>query len=312
VRIVSLLPSATETVCQLGLSDELVGVSPDSDWPVEAVRGLPVLNTVAIDVSQLTSAEIDAAASARHGGASLYHVDQELLRNLRPDLILTQEICEVCAVSRRDVELATRTLGYRPEILSMSPVNLEQVLEDVQRVAQVADVVERGSQLSASLRAQLECVRRRTAGLAQPRVFCMEWLDPPWTAGHWVPEMVELAGGYDWLGTPGGPSRRIAWRAVVEYAPEVLMLIPCSLELDRIAAEFKVLRKLPGWTDLPAVRAGRVFAGDTHLFSRSGPRLVDGAAVLARMLHPDVFAESLADGQALRISTDGTRLVPYR
>src|SRR5262249_55755785 len=206
----------------------------------------------------------------------------------------------------------TRTLGYRPEILSLSPVNLEQVLEDVERVAQVAGVVERGSQLSASLRARLERVRRRAAGLGQPRVFCMEWLDPPWTAGHWGPEMVELAGGSDRLGTPGGPSRRIAWQDVLEYAPEVLVLIPCSLELDRVAAEFTVLRELPGWADLPAVRAGRVFAGDTHLFSRSGPRLVDGAKVLGRMLHPDVFAEPLADGQALRVSADGTRLVPYR
>jgi iron complex transport system substrate-binding protein len=312
VRIVSLLPSATETVCLLGLADELVGVSADSDWPVEAVQGLPVLNTVAIDTSQLTSAEIDAAASADHRGASLYHVDSELLRTIRPDLILTQEICEVCAVSRREVELATQTLGYRPEILSLSPVNLEQVLEDVERVADVARVVERGSQLSASLRSRLEGVRRRAAGLPRPRVFCMEWLDPPWTAGHWVPEMVELAGGCDRLSTPGGPSRRIAWQDVLEYAPDVLVLIPCSLELDRVAAEFKVLRELPGWSDMPAARAGGVFAGDTHLFSRSGPRLVDGAEVLGRMLHPDVFTAPLADGQALRVSADGTRLVPYR
>jgi iron complex transport system substrate-binding protein len=124
--------------------------------------------------------------------------------------------------------------------------------------------------------------------------------------------MVELAGGCDRLDTPGGPSRRIAWQDVLEYAPEVVVLIPCSLELDRVAAEFKALRELPGWADLPAARAGRVFAGDTHLFSRSGPRLVDGADVLGRMLHPDVFAAPLADGQALRVSADGTRLVPYR
>jgi iron complex transport system substrate-binding protein len=312
VRIVSLLPSATELVCLLGLADQLVGVSADSDWPVEAVQGLPVLNTVAIDTSQLSSAEIDAAAGAGHHGGSLYHVDRERLRSIRPDLILTQEICEVCAVSRRDVELATQTLGYRPEILSLSPVNLEQVLEDVARVADVAAVVERGSQLSASLRVRLESVRRRAAGLARPRVFCMEWLDPPWTAGHWVPELVEIAGGCDRLGTAGGPSRRIAWQEVLADAPGVLVLIPCSLELDRVAVEFDLVRARPAWSSLPAVRAGRVFAADTHLFSRSGPRLVDGAEVLGRILHPDAFAAPLADGQALKLSADGTRLVPYR
>ena len=313
MRIVSLLPSATEIVCLLGLEEQLVGVSADSDWPVEVVKHLPVLNTVSIDTSQLTSREIDAAASDNgHKGASLYHVDPELLRTLRPDLILTQEICEVCAVSRRDVELATRTLGYTPRVLSLSPVTLNQVLEDVDLVARNAGADRPTADLVQGLARRLDGVRRRAAELPRPRVFCMEWLDPPYTAGHWVPEMVELAGGRDELGTPAGPSRRIAWQDVVDYAPEVVVLMPCSLELDRVSQEFSLLRGLPGWDALPAVGAGQVYAGHTHLFSRSGPRLVDGVEVLARMLHPAVFDEPVPAGRALRVSPNGDRLEPFR
>ncbi len=311
VRIVSLLPSATEIVCLLGLEDQLVGVSADSDWPVEVVKRQPVLNTVSIDTSQLTSREIDAAAGDGHRGASLYHVDSELLRTLRPDVILTQEICEVCAVSRRDVELATRTLGYTPRVLSLSPVTLDQVLEDIDLVARTAGVEEHGLDVVDKLRARLDAVRRRAAGLMRPRVFCMEWLDPLYTAGPWVPEMVDIAGGADELGTPAGPSRRVDWRDVVAYASEVVVLMPCSLELDRVAAEFEVLRELPGWQRLPAVQSGQVFAGHTHLFSRSGPRLLDGVEALARMLHPECFSEPMPSQHALKVSADGQRLEPY-
>ena len=274
-----------------------------------------MLNTVSIDTSQLSSREIDAAASADgHRGASLYHVDADLLRSLRPELILTQEICEVCAVSRKDVELATRTLGYTPTVLSLSPVTLEQVLDDMDLVARSAGDPGRSAQPVRELRARVERVRARAAGLPRPRVFCMEWLDPPYTAGHWVPEMVDIAGGRDELGTPAGPSRRIAWDDVVAYAPEVVVLMPCSLDLERVSDEFALVRALPGWEDLPAARSGQVFAGHTHLFSRSGPRLVDGLEALARMLHPDRFAEPLPPDQALKVlsTSDGTRLEPYR
>jgi iron complex transport system substrate-binding protein len=314
VRIISLLPSATEIVSVLGLDDMLVGVSQDSDWPPAVVSQLPVLNTVSIDTQAMSSREIDEAASAGggHQGASLYHVDADLLRQLQPDLVLTQEICEVCAVSRRDVELATKTLGYTPRILSLSPVTIEQVLEDIELVARSAGEAGRGLQPVLQLRTRLEAVREKTAGLGRPRVFCMEWLDPPYTAGHWVPEMVELAGGQDDLGTAAGPSRRIDWQDVVAYAPEVVVLMPCSLELERIAAELPLLRNLPNWHDLPAVKSGQVYAGHTHLFSRSGPRLVDGVEALARMLHPGVFDQPIPWGQALKLSPSGDHLEPYQ
>jgi iron complex transport system substrate-binding protein len=312
VRIISLLPSATETVCLLGLEDQLVGVSADSDWPREVVERLPVLNTVSIDTRALTSREIDQAAAAGHRGASLYHVDAELLRHLQPDLILTQEICEVCAVSRRDVDLAARTLGYTPAVLSLSPATLEQVVSDVAWIAAETGATQRAAEVVRGLTARLEAVRQRAAGLAPVRVFCMEWLDPPYTAGHWVPEMVEIAGGCDKLGTPGGPSRRVGWQQIVEYAPEVIVLMPCSLTLQRVADEFATVRRLPSWETLPAIRARRVYAGDTHLFSRSGPRLVDGVEVLARMLHPEVFEQPVAAGHAMKLSDDGRQLEEFR
>ncbi len=312
VRIVSLLPSATEIVCLLGLEEQLVGVSADSDWPVEVVKRQPVLNTVSLDPTQLTSKEIDAAASEGHRGASLYHVDPDLLRSLRPEVILTQEICDVCAVSRRDVELATQRLGYTPRVLSLSPLTLGQVLEDIDLVARTAGVANHSGDVVNGLCARLDSVRARAAGLARPRVFCMEWLDPPYTAGHWVPEMVDIAGGEDKLGTPAGPSRQIAWQDVVAYAPEVVVLMPCSLDLERVASEFELVRALPGWAELPAVQSGQVFAGHTHLFSRSGPRLIDGVEVLARMLHPDCFSEPIPSDQALKVSSNGQRLEPYQ
>ncbi len=312
MRIVSLLPSATEIVCQLGLSDCLVGVSADSDWPAQIVARLPVLNTVAIDTSRLTSRQIDEAASEGHRGASLYHIDPQLLRSMQPDVVLTQEMCDVCAVTRRDVELATATLGYTPRVLSLSPVSVDAMLDDIELIGRLGEVPERGAAVVAQLRARLASVAERAISLARPRVFCMEWLDPPYTAGHWVPEMVELAGGRDQLGTPGGASRRIDWAAIVQCAPDVLILIPCSLDLERVAVEFDLLRTLPDWDSLPAVQSRRVYAGDTNLFSRSGPRLIDGVEVLARLLHPATFEQPLAPGQALAMSADGQRLEPFR
>jgi iron complex transport system substrate-binding protein len=312
VRIVALHPAATEIVHLLGLDNSLVGVSADSDWPPELVQRVPLLNTIAMDTRAMSSREIDAAAAAGHQGASLYHVDAERLRSVRPELILTQEVCEVCAVSRRDVDLATQTLGYSPIVMSLNPVTLEQMLEDVETVARAAGVPQQGRALVRDRRARVEAVSARTAGLHRPRVFCMEWLDPPYSAGHWVPEMVNLAGGREDIGTPGGFSREIEWSEVIDYQPDVIVLIPCSLGLDQIATEFPSLRTRLSWAQIPAARAGRVYAADTHLFSCSGPRLVEGVEVLARLIHPEVIGNRLCEVQALKVSDDGTRLERYR
>jgi iron complex transport system substrate-binding protein len=311
MRIVSLLPGATETLACLGLQEALVGISADTTWPPE-VLDRPVLNTVALDPRPLSSREIDAAASADgHRGASLYHVDPERLRAVRPDLILTQEVCDVCAVSRRDVDRAAKALGYAPTVLSLAPATLDDVLADIGRIATAAGVGERGAAVVAELRRRLDAVRARTAGLEGPRVVSLEWLDPLYCAGHWVPEMVEIAGGEDQLGVHGGPSRVITWEAVRAAAPDVLVLMPCSLPPERVAAEFGLVRDRPGWWELPAVRSGRVYAGHTRLFSQSGPRLVEGVEVLARLLHPERFPEPLPEDYALRVSADGRRLEPF-
>ena len=315
MRIASLVASATEIVAYLGLEQQLVGVSADSDWPPRVVKDLPVLNTIAFNPDTMSSAEIDAAANAGHTGASLYHVDGELLRSLHPDLVLTQEVCEVCSVSRHDVDQATEMLGYTPRMLSLNAVNLEEVFADIQSVATEVGVAEQGQAQVASLRERLERVRQRHNSRVQsrrPRVLCLEWLDPLYSAGHWIPQMVALAGGREELGNDGGPSREISFEDVLEYAPDVIVLMPCSLPLERVAAEFPQLRERAGWDELPAVRNRRVFAGHTDLYARAGPRLVDGVETLARMLDPDCFPEPLPDNQALKISADGLRLDPFR
>jgi iron complex transport system substrate-binding protein len=203
-------------------------------------------------------------------------------------------------------------LGYAPNVLSLNAVNLEQVFADIEQVSQSAGVADRAADRLGSLRERLDLVRQRSAGAPQPRVLCMEWLDPPYCAGHWIPEMVELAGGKDELGFPAGPSREVTWRDVADYAPEVLILMPCSLSLERVASEFDGLRGQAGWDRLPAVQARRVYVGHTDLFSRSGPRLVDGVETLAHMLHPECFEQALPDKVALRISSDGQSLEAYR
>lgn len=313
MRIVSLVASATEIAAALGLGERLVGVSADSDWPTEAVRGRPVLNTIAFDPDQLSSREIDAAAVAvaGHSGASLYHVDADLLRSLQPDLILTQEVCDVCSVSRRDLEAAANLLGYAPTVLSLNAVDLAGVLDDIASVAAAASAQTVGERLLHDFGRRLEETRLRTAALARPRVACLEWLDPLYSAGHWVPEMVDIAGGTEQLGLPAGPSREIAWNELAAYAPDVVVFMPCSLSLARVASEFGLVRDTDAWPALPAVQAGQVYALHTDLFSRSGPRLVEGVEALARVLHPDVFVAPLQQDVALKVSADGRRLEPY-
>jgi len=188
---------------------------------------------------------------------------------------------------------------------------LDRVLADVQLVAEAADVPQRGEHLVQGLRGRLGAVRDRSVGLARPRLFCLEWLDPPYSADHWVPEMVEIAGGRDQLAQHGRPSRRITWQEVLDRQPDVLVLMPCSLPLERVAAEFTELRGQPGWSELRAVQQGQIFAGETHLFSQSGPRLVDGVELLARLLHPDQFDEPLPPGQALKVSAAGDVLESF-
>ena len=293
MRVASLLPSATEMVHFCGAGETLVGVTHECDYP-PGVEGLPDLTSSKLD-QNMTSAEIDAEIG-RHltDSGSIYALDAELLEELDPDLIFTQGLCEVCAVSTNLVEQAAS--GLEARIFSLNPTSLREVLEDTVRVGEALGCGEEARTKVAALEERLVRVEVTVARLPRPRVGCIEWLDPPFSAGHWVPEMVRIAGGEEVLAGPGEPSRRLSWEEVFEAAPEVLVLMPCGFGARRTVEEAcRVLPAVSGWNDLPAVREGRVWAVDANsYFSRPAPRLVEGVEILARILHPETFPEAPA------------------
>jgi iron complex transport system substrate-binding protein len=289
VRVASLLPSATEMVHFAGAGDALVGVTHECDYPA-GVERLPKLTSSEIEGHTMTSAEIDAAVEKHMTEAgSLYALDAGLLEDLGPDLILTQGLCEVCAVSTSLVERAVAGMRKEPEILTLNPTSLHAVLDDSVRIGEALGRGDETRQKVAALEVRLASVREAVAELSRPRVSCIEWLDPPFSAGHWVPEMVDIAGGEEVLAGPGEHSARLSWDEVFEAAPEVIVLMPCGFDADRAVEEAsRELPGLPGWGDLPAVREGRVWAVDANShFSRPAPRLVEGVEILARILHPE-------------------------
>jgi iron complex transport system substrate-binding protein len=303
LRIVSLLPSATEIAYFAGVGDALVGVTHECDYP-PGVENLPKLTSTSIDQHSLTSAEIDAAVGERlTDSESVYSLDAKLLEALNPDLVLTQGLCDVCAVSSNIVEQATAALLETPRVLSMNPTTLNEVLDVT---VEVGDAVGRGSEVHAKVAAlheRLARVEEAVAGLPRPRVGCIEWLDPPISAGHWVPEMVRLAGGEEIFAHAGEPSKRLTWEEVFGAAPEVLVLMPCGFDAVRAAGEARVLPGIPGWEELPAVRNGRVWAVDANsYYSRPAPRLVEGVEILAGILHPEAFPEAPEPEAAARLS----------
>jgi iron complex transport system substrate-binding protein len=288
-RIVSLLPSTTEMACLLGLRERLVGISHECDFP-PSVRGLPVLTAAKVD-AKARSAEIDRQVrEVVASGLSVYRIDEEKLRDLRPDLILTQDACAVCAVSFEEVQAAARKLlGATADIVSLSPLCLDDVLRDILRVARAADVAERGIEVVARLRERLEMVRARTARLARPRVLALEWMDPPMPAGHWTPEILRIAGGDPVLGREGEPTFRVTWEQIVEARPEVLLAIPCGFKISQTLPEMALV--IDRLAATPAVREGRVFVADGNAyFNRPGPRLVESAEIALAALHPELAA----------------------
>ena len=291
MRVASLLPSATEMVHFAGAAENLVGVTHECDYP-PAVQNLPKLTSSKID-SSMTSAEIDAAIGRYlTDTGSIYALDADLLAELSPDLILTQGLCDVCAVSMSLVEEAASTLESKPEIISLNPTSLGDVLEDAARIGEALGRGKETSEKIAALTERLTRVEEVVAGLPRPHVGCIEWLDPPFSAGHWVPEMVRLAGGEELFSGPGEPSRRLTWQDVFEAAPEVLVLMPCGFGVERTIHEARALPEMPGWDGLPAVKDGRVWVVDANsYFSRPAPRLVEGVEILARILHPGVLRE---------------------
>jgi iron complex transport system substrate-binding protein len=301
-RVVSLLPSATEILHFVSAGDSLIGVTHECDYP-SGVETLPKLTSTPLDHHSMTSAEIDAAIGEHlTDTGSIYALDVELLEELEPDLVLTQGLCDVCAVSLSIVERATVELTKAPRILSMNPTSLGGMLDATVEVGEAAGRGAQAREGVASLRERLARVEGATAGLPPTRVGCIEWLDPPFSAGHWVPEMVRLAAGEELFAREGEPSARLSWDEVFEAAPEVLVFMPCGFDVARTVEEARALADHPNWSDLPAVREGRVWAVDANsYFSRPAPRLVEGVEILARILHPEVFPKAPEVRDALRL-----------
>ena len=308
MRICSLLPSATDILFALGLGVDIVAVTHECDVP-PGTPAIPVITRSTLDSNTLASGDIDRhVTAAAHGGSSLYELDHATLETCNPDLIITQELCEVCAIGYQQVATAVRrledTASTKRIILSVEPQTLPQILDAIVRIGEAAGVGDRATRLVGEMRDRLDAIGQMAArSNTRPRTLAMEWLDPPYTAGHWVPEMIRIAGGQDDLGRHGGFSYQITWDDVARYGPDVLVLMPCSFDLARTIHDAKPLARLPEWQRLPAVQKTRVYAVDGgRYFSRHGPRIVDGVAVLGEVLHPDLFPRRSPDGAWQRLS----------
>ena len=303
----SLLPSATEIVFALGLSDELVGVTHECDYP-PAARDVPVVTRSVTDLTRARSHDIhDMVEASMRTHTALYELDEAALAAANPDLILTQELCRVCAVGYEQVNEVARRLGGEVTVLSLEPTSVEGILNTVQTVGAMTEAEDAALDVVEDLRQRLghvnEIVRgRRDHGFQPPRVAAIEWLDPPFAVGHWVPEQVRLAGGRELLGAEGGRSVETTWVAVREVDPEIIVLMPCGFDLPRTVEEWAATARPGGWADLRAVREARVFATDgSAYFSRPGPRVIDGIELLAELIDPAAFDGMSPNGSWARL-----------
>src|SRR5262245_12207923 len=278
MRICSLLPSATEIVGHLGLTDSLVGVSEECDWP-EGVDRLPIVTASRVDPAELSSVEIDVAVrNALNEGSSLYALDEQLVAELAPDVILTQDLCTVCAVSGDEVPTLC---PVGADVISLNPTTLDEIAESAETVAGALGVAERGAAAAGEMRQRIEAIPRAVAGRPTRRIFVAEWLEPPFAAGHWVPEMVEAAGGVDVLGHAGRPSFSVGWDTVRAEEPELVVVAACGFDAQRAADE----------ADGVEFPAPAVAVDANAYYSRPAPRVVEGVAQLAFLLHPDAVAD---------------------
>lgn len=284
MRIVSLVPSATEIVYALGLGEHLVARSHECDYPPE-VEQVPII-TYSLIPPDLPSSEIDRMVSATlMTHATLYGLNLELLQALEPDLLITQALCDVCAVSFNSVQEAVAALSPRTRVLNLKPTTLQSVMDTFQMVADAAGVPERGRELVRQFQARVERVRERTQHRPPVRLTFLEWIDPPFACGHWTPELIQLAGGIDGHGKAGQPSRRMEWQEVLDWQPEAIVIACCGFTIERTMQDLPILEQMPGWETLPAVRHGQVFITDGNAyFSRPGPRLADSLEWLAEQL----------------------------
>jgi iron complex transport system substrate-binding protein len=308
MKICSLLPSATEILFALGLGDQVAGVSHECDFPPGA-KSKTVLIKSRISHTESAAAIDKQVREFLERGESLYSVDFEFLRAIEPDLIVTQDLCHVCAATPDDLAAALAHLERQPHVVTLNPHSLADVCADIRAVGDATGRTEQANAVVAEFERSIAIVERSVAGLDRPRVLCLEWLDPPYVAGHWVPEMVERAGGADVLGCQGKPSFRVEWEAVLAARPEVIVVMPCGYSLAAAQAEFRNLPLPPGWEDLPAVRDGRLFVVEASgYFSRPGPRLAAGLAILAGAIHAGAQERPLpfeSDALLVRVAAAG-------
>lgn len=301
-RIVSLLPSSTEIVCALGLREQLVGVSHECDHPSD-VAGLPILTEPKLD-PRGTSAAIDARVrEIVQEGLSVYRILTDVLQELKPDVIVTQDQCEVCAVSSSDVVQAVQDfLTPEVKVVSLSPQRLGDIWHDIHRVAEATGQEDRADELFRGLKKRVWKVEQKTRHLERPRVACLEWLDPLMAGGNWIPEMVEIAGGSYALASAGDHSPAMSWETLTELQPEVIVLMPCGFKIPQSQTDVPVLTAHPEWHTLPAVQSGRVYIADGNAyFNRPGPRIVESVEMLAEILHPEECAGLAPEGSYIHL-----------
>lgn len=288
MRILSFQPTSTEMAYALGAGRSIVGVSHECTYP-PAARKKPVVSTSVIDPERMSSTEIDRmVVESVRNGTSLYRIDRELVQRLKPDLLLTQSLCDVCATSPSDLREVLGIVKPKPRVLALHAHDFEGMFADLRELAR--HLGRDAGPLERRLRRRIDGIVRKTEKLPKRRVACLEWLDPVFPTGHWVPEMVEMAGGHDPIALRGVDSHRIEWQAVVDAQPETLILMPCGLSRARTERELPALRARPGWKTIPAVRRGEVYHADgPSYFNGAGPRLVDGLEILAEILHPETF-----------------------
>ena len=317
MRIISLLPAATEIAGALGLTEQVVGVSHECDFPEEA-NERPRVTHCPIHNAGLTSHEVDAwVRRALRENGTIYSIDEPLLRDLRPDVILTQKLCDVCAVGYGTVAKLAQTLPGPPRVVNLEPTSLADIFDDIRRVAETCDIPERAQKLIRNLSERVGNVRERTARIRERRrCFLMEWVDPPFCSGHWGPELVEIAGGHDPLGRKHQPSAEVEWQHVLDACPEVIVLALCGYDISRARCDYELLVKFPGFDSIPAVRSGEIYVVNASAyFSRPGPRIVDSLEILAGILHPNEFSEFVSRGSDdLRVvcMSQGARTELYR
>jgi iron complex transport system substrate-binding protein len=292
MRICSFLPSTTEIVYALGLGDNLVGVTHECDYPPDATSKSRVIMSL-IKPEELTSKAIDMLVTENYkAGKSTYIVEEEALRKANPDIILTQGLCDVCAVSGDEVTEAVKVLGHSLQIISLEPNTLDEILDTILIVGEATERKEEARNLVDKLKSRIERVKSLLGKETdRPRVLCMEWLDPVYVAGHWVPEMVEIAGAECGLGKAGEPSFKVSWDEILDFSPQIIVLMPCGFDIEKTLGEADILTSNERWHRISAARKGHVYLVDANsYFSRPGPRIVDGLEILAKIFHVEISA----------------------